>query len=129
MPVTTPYAYNYRYVIPQVTRYQHCGDARCARFSWVSLTHDPPHPRGELLARKERACPSLVPRQGYGPFTHALQGCDEPRPATRRSRTCRAGFVNGHYLIECAKALPASLGSMHDVPLGGRSRRIRAPAA
>ncbi|MDP6945921.1 MAG: hypothetical protein QF464_17355, partial [Myxococcota bacterium] len=56
------HAYNYRYVVPQVGRYQHCGDACCARFSWASLdpTTSPPsilageYVSGDITGRAHR---------------------------------------------------------------------------
>lgn len=121
------YAYNYRYVIPQVGRYQHCGDACCARFSFVSLdpTTSPPsllageYVSGEKSGRAHRW--SLDTETGrlltsyktatsvatYYPAVENMQG---------------ALSVDGHYFFSSSAAKlswPPSLGSMHDASLGG----------
>ena len=47
------YAYNYRYVVPQVSRYRLCESSCCARFSYVSLDRSVTPPRlvaGEFVS-------------------------------------------------------------------------------
>ena len=121
------YAYNYRYVIPQVTRYQHCGGACCARFSWVSLdsTTSPPsllageYVSGEKSGRAHRW--SLDVESGRL-LTHykAATSVATYYPAVENMQGGLS--VDGHFFFSSSAAKlswPPSLGSMHDAPLNG----------
>ena len=121
------YAYNYRYVIPQVGRYKHCGDACCARFSWVSL--DPTTSPPSLLAGE------YVSSDASGRAHRWSLDVETGRLLTSyKTATSVASYfpglekmqgglsLDGHYFFSSSApklSWPPSLGSMHDAALGG----------
>ena len=119
--------YNYRYVIPQTGRYQHCGDSCCARFSWVSLdpTTSPPsllageYVSGETSGRAHRW--SLDTSDGRLVTTHGTAtSVASYFPAVKNMQGGLS--VDGHYFFSSSApklSWPPSLGSMHDAALGG----------
>ena len=120
-------AYNYRYVIPQVGRYQPCGDSCCARFSWVSLdpTTSPPsllageYVKGENSGRAHRWSLDAATGRLLTSFKAATSVASY-YPAVGNMQGGLS--VDGHFIFSSSApkiSWPPSLGSLHDAPLGG----------
>jgi len=121
------YAYNYRYVIPQVGRYQRCQSSCCARFSWASLdpTTSPPsilageYVKSEITGRAHRW--SMDTQTGRLLTQHkTATSVASYYPAVANMQGGLS--VDGHLFISSSApkiSWPPSLGSLHDAPVGG----------